>query len=90
MEWDKYRVTGINPFTIWIGTPDGNSILVFDLHENSLENIVWIQRWWRIRLLEKKRRQLAICMGTHKRLGADSIVRQLNKDVLKMIALYAF
>ena len=84
MEWDKYRVIGVNPYTIGIETPDGNSRLVFDFHEHSLEIIVWIQRWWRMRLLICR---LSICMGMHSRLGADSIVHQLNKDVLKMIAL---
>ena len=87
VEWDKYRVTLLNPYFIRMETPDGNSRLGFDYHEDSLEKIESIQHWWRMMLLKKKRRQLAICMGMHSRLGADSIVRQLNKDVLKMIAL---
>ena len=69
--------------------PDGYSFISFTLDLNASKNIESIQRWWRRKLAQRRHeRRLSICMGMHPRLGADSIVRQMNKDVFKQIELY--
>ena len=90
IEWEQHYVDTITPRQIGIRMPDGYSFIAFTFDPMASKNIELIQRWWRERLARKRERRLTICMGMHPRLGADSIVRQLNKDVFKQIVLYVW
>lgn len=61
-----------------------------DVHSGWLENLnhllIRLQRW--SRRMVKRRRVVALCMGTHERLGAQCVLCGMGSDMLLVICSY--
>ena len=96
IDWERFRVATISPYSVSIMTRD--MTIYFNAPVGASEKIICLQALWRgraARMLRQKlhelcaqTRKLAFTIGTHARLGADSVVGSLSKDHLMMIASF--